>query len=147
MLKYFVKIVILIFQYTYLFLYHFLYVVIYSHICLYMKKVNVNIDDLFYAMKWLGDMSFDNVDFALDSKITTDAFNSRRVDITKFGQVLFACHQLFNTKFTNLKVVFTQRQDNEATHHLVEVAALLANPTIYTYISRCIEQIVDNEIL
>lgn len=36
---------------------------------------------LFYELEWLGDMSFDNVDFALDSKITTDLFNGRRVDI------------------------------------------------------------------
>ena len=32
---------------------------------------------LFHALQWLSDMQFDNVDFALDSKITTYAFNQR----------------------------------------------------------------------
>ena len=41
---------------------------------------------LFHALQWLSDMQFDNVDFALDSKITTNAFNHRRVDVTKFTQ-------------------------------------------------------------
>lgn len=59
---------------------------------------------LFYALEWLGEMGFDSVDFALDSKITTDAFNGRHVDITKFGQILSACHHHLNTKFTNSKV-------------------------------------------
>jgi len=102
---------------------------------------------LFYALEWLGNMGFDNDDFSLDSKITTDAFNSRRVDITKFGQVLSACRQLFDTKFTNSKVEFIRRQTNEVTHHLAGVAALLTSLTIYTNVPRCIEQIIDNEML
>lgn len=79
-------------------------------------------------------------------KITTDAFNGRRVDITEFGQVLAACCHLFNTKFTSSKVEFTQRQANEAAHHLAGVAALLASPVIYTNVPRCIEQVIGNEI-
>jgi hypothetical protein len=69
-------------------------------------------------MNGLGGMGFDSVNFFLDSKSATDAFNGRCVDITELGQVLSACRRLFNTKFTNYKVEFTQRQANEATHHL-----------------------------
>ena len=39
---------------------------------------------LYYALEWLSDMRFDNVDFALDSKITADAFNHPRPDVTEF---------------------------------------------------------------
>jgi len=59
---------------------------------------------LFHALQWLSDMQFDNVDFALDSKITADAFNHRRIDVTEFGQVILACQSLFNTHFSNSKV-------------------------------------------
>jgi len=37
---------------------------------------------LFHALQWLSDMQFDNVDFVLDSKITTDDFNHHRIDVT-----------------------------------------------------------------
>lgn len=43
---------------------------------------------LFHALQWLSDMQIDNVDFALDSKITTDALQHYRVDVTEFGQVI-----------------------------------------------------------
>jgi len=38
---------------------------------------------LFHALQWVSDMQFDNVDFTLDSKITTYAFHHHRVDVTK----------------------------------------------------------------
>ena len=81
----------------------------------------------FLCAKWLGYMGFDNVNFTLDSKTTTDVFNGHRVDITEFGLVLFACRRLFNAKFTNSKVEFTWRQANGVVHHLVEVDTLLAS--------------------
>ncbi|KAK2358306.1 hypothetical protein QL285_095501 [Trifolium repens] len=37
---------------------------------------------LYYAVQWLCDMSFDSIDFALDSKIVTDAFHHQRPDIS-----------------------------------------------------------------
>ncbi|KEH16790.1 hypothetical protein MTR_0093s0070 [Medicago truncatula] len=46
---------------------------------------------LFQSLQWLSDMQFDNVDFTLDSKITTDAFNHRRIDVTEFIQVISSC--------------------------------------------------------
>ncbi|KEH21136.1 hypothetical protein MTR_8g098925 [Medicago truncatula] len=62
--------------------------------------------DLFHALQWLSNMQSDNVDFILDSKITTNAFNHRRIDVTKFSQVISACQSLFNTHFSNSKVEF-----------------------------------------
>jgi len=52
---------------------------------------------LFQALQWLSDMQFDNVDFALDSKIATYAFHHRQIHVTEFGQVISACQSLFNT--------------------------------------------------
>jgi len=44
--------------------------------------------DLFHDLQWLSDMQFDDVDVALYSKITTDVFHHRRVDVAEFGQVI-----------------------------------------------------------
>jgi hypothetical protein len=55
---------------------------------------------LLYAMQWMHDMQFDNVDFVVDSKITTYAFHSKRIDVTEFGHVISACRDIFST-FTN----------------------------------------------
>jgi len=49
----------------------------------------------FHAIQWLVDMKFDNVDFVTDSKVTTDAFNSPRHDLTEFGYIITACWNLF----------------------------------------------------
>nr|ABN08771.1 probable reverse transcriptase At2g02650 -, related [Medicago truncatula] len=68
---------------------------------------------LFHPLQWLSDMQFDNVDFVLDSKITTDAFHNRQVDVTEFGQVISTCRSLFNSHFSNSKVEFNRRQSNE----------------------------------
>lgn len=86
---------------------------------------------LFHALKWPSDMQFENVDFALDSKITTDAFHHHRVDVTKYGLVISACRILFNTHFSNSKYEFNRRQTNEIAHTIVEVATLSASPNIY----------------
>jgi hypothetical protein len=47
--------------------------------------------DLFHALQWLSDMQFDDVNVALDSKITIDIFHHRQVDVTELGQVISAC--------------------------------------------------------
>jgi hypothetical protein len=64
---------------------------------------------LFHALQWMHDMKFDNIDFELDSKITTDAFHSRRTDVTEFGNIIYACRDIFTTSFTNSRVEFTRR--------------------------------------
>jgi len=38
---------------------------------------------LFHAIPWLANMKFDNVDFLTDSKVTADAFNLPRNDLTR----------------------------------------------------------------
>lgn len=61
---------------------------------------------LYHALEWLSDMRFDNVDFALDSKSTMDAFINPRPDISEFGLIISACRSLFNLKFTNSNIKF-----------------------------------------
>jgi len=100
---------------------------------------------LYYALEWLSDMRFDNVDFALDSKTIVDAFNHTRPYITEFGLIISACRSMFRLKFTNSKVEFHRRQANEVAHALAAVAALLASPTTYTIVPRCIEHLIMNE--
>jgi len=46
---------------------------------------------LFHAFQWISDMQFDNVDFVLDSKTTTDAFHMNRVDVIEFCHVIYNC--------------------------------------------------------
>lgn len=52
---------------------------------------------LLHTIQWLVDMQSDNVDFMVDSKVTTDAFNSPRFDVTKFGHVITTCRNLFSS--------------------------------------------------
>jgi len=71
--------------------------------CLHQVAVGEAIG-LFKALEWLNDMSFDNVDFELDSKVTCDAFLSRRDDISEFGHVIASCKALFFAFFTNSRI-------------------------------------------
>lgn len=92
-------------------------------------------------------MRFDNVDFALDSKITVDAFNHPHPDVTEFGLIISACRRLLSSQFTNSKVEFTLRQANEVAHVLAGAAPLLASPTTYSIVPCCIEHLIINEML
>jgi len=51
----------------------------------------------------------DNVDFVVDSKITT---------VTEFGQIIAACQNTLSSSFTNSRVEFNQRQVNVVAHAL-----------------------------
>src|SRR4030067_946497 len=102
---------------------------------------------LFHAIEWLSDMKFDNVDFALDSQLTTTAFNHHREDVTEFGQVISACKRLFTSSFTNSQVEFNKRQANMVAHTLARVATLSASSTIHIDVPPCIEQLIINEML
>jgi len=101
---------------------------------------------LLYAMQWMQDMQFDNVDFVADSKITTDAFHSRRIDVTEFGHVISACRDIFST-FTNSGVEFNRRQANVVADALASEATLSASPNIYFVIPDCIETLLINDML
>ena len=102
---------------------------------------------LFHAIQWLGDMQFDNIDFALDSQITTNAFNHQREDVSEFGHVISTCKRLFTSLFSNSKVEFNRRQANVVAHTLARVATLSASSTIYSNVPFCIEQFIINEML
>jgi hypothetical protein len=83
------------------------------------------------------DIQFDNVDFTLDSKFTTDAFHHCQVDVIKFGQMLSTYRSLFNTHFSNSKVEFNMRQVNEVAHTLAGVATLSTQLFKRTYQFKC----------
>ena len=102
---------------------------------------------LFNALQWLSVMQFGNVNFVLNLKITTDAFDHHLIDVTEFGQVISACQSLFNTNFSNSKVEFNKRQANEVAHTLAGVATLSASPNIYYHVPRCINSLIINEML
>jgi len=101
---------------------------------------------LFEALPWLRVMSFDNVDFEIDSKITRDAFHSRREDISEFGHIITSCKSLFTAFFINSRVEFSRRQANAAAHALAGEASFLASPTTYFRIPSYIESIIINEM-
>lgn len=82
---------------------------------------------LFHDIQWLRDMQFDNVDFALDSQLTTKVFNHQREDVSEFGKVIFACKRLFTSSFTNSQVEFNKRQSNVVTHTFAWIATLSAS--------------------
>jgi len=113
--------------------------------CLHQVAVGEAIG-LFEALQWLSDMSFDNVDFELDSKVTCDAFLSHRDDISEFGHVIASCKALFSAFFTNSRIEFTRRQANAAAHVLAREAIFLSSPITYYHISSCINNIIINEM-
>jgi len=90
-------------------------------------------------------MSFDNVDFELDSKVTCDAFHARRGDISEFGHVIASCKTLFSVFFTNSKVEFNRRQANATAHVLAGETTFLVSPVIYYHIPSCIDNVIINE--
>jgi ribonuclease HI len=102
---------------------------------------------LFFAIQWLRDLSIDHIDFALDSKIVTEAFHRQRPDVTKFGQLMSATRSLFTSSFKNSRVEFNRRQANEVAHVLARVASFSASPTIYIDVPHCIEHYIVNEML
>lgn len=102
---------------------------------------------LHHALEWLNDMSFDNVDFTSNSKAIDDAFHHAHVDVTETGQIIPACRCLFTSRFTNSKVEFYRQLANEVDHTLAGVATLLANPTTYYNVPRCIEPLTINEVI
>jgi ribonuclease HI len=75
--------------------------------------VSVNVGDalaFYHALQWIRDMGFDNVDFVLDSKTTSDAISSNIIDVTKLGQIIAACQDTLSSSFTNSRVEFNRRQ-------------------------------------
>jgi len=101
---------------------------------------------LFEALQWLSDMSFDNIDFELDSKITCDAFHSFREDVSELGNIITSCKALFSAFFINSRVEFIRRQTNAAAHALAGEATFLHSLIIYYHIPTCIETIISNEM-
>ena len=66
---------------------------------------------LYHALEWLSDMRLDNVDFALNSKSTVDAFNNPRPDIYEFGLIIYARRSFLKLKFTSSNVEFNQTSE------------------------------------
>lgn len=63
-------------------------------------KIPVDVGEvlgLLHALQGLVDMQSDNVGFMVDSKVTVDAFNYLRFDVTEFGHVITTCQNLFSS--------------------------------------------------
>lgn len=86
---------------------------------------------LFEALQWLSDMSFNNVDFELDSKVTCDAFHSCRDDIFESGHVIASCKALISSFSINFRVEFTRQQTNTVAHPFAGETTFLTSPVIY----------------
>jgi len=78
---------------------------------LYRRRYFKGVKD--HALEWLSDMSFDNVDFALESKVTIDFFHHDHVDnvnsisyqkISQFNFILYSKY-LKDLKYSDLKDV------------------------------------------
>lgn len=102
---------------------------------------------LLHAIQWLSDMQFDTVDFRVDSKVTTDAFNSPHYNVTEFGHVITTCQNLFPSAFTNSSVEFTRRRANVTAHILAMEATVSTSLIVYFVIPECINYVIINEML
>lgn len=59
------------------------------------------------------DMQFDNVDFEMDSKPTSDAFHATRDYTYEFGCIISSNRSLFSYLFSNYKVEFVKKDVKE----------------------------------
>jgi len=89
----------------------------------------------------------DNVDFETDSKLTADAFLSTRNDVSELDCIIFSCHSLFSTFFSNYRVKFVRRQTNMVVHAPAREAMSLASPAVYFKMPTYIETLIINEML
>jgi len=129
----------------------FLEYLLYSRILSLWGVCYISVDvgealDLFNTLQWLLDMQFDSVNFVVDSKVTTDAFNSNRHDVTEFCHIITTCQNIFYSYFTNSKVEFNQLQANVAALVLVDETTLLATSTIYFDVPDCINIFIINKM-
>lgn len=69
-------------------------------------------------------MQFDDVDFMLDSKTTTNIVHMNQVNAMEFGHVITTCKNTFTSQFTNYWVEFNKRQINDIAHTLVGITTL-----------------------
>jgi len=116
----------------------------------YCCTISVDVGEalgLHSAIQWLSDMQFDNVDFATDSKVTSDAFLSTRNDVSEFGCIISSCRLLFRNYFSNSRVEFVRRKANTVAHALAREATSLTSPAVYFDIPDCIEHLIINEML
>jgi ribonuclease HI len=63
---------------------------------------------LLYAIKWMHELQFTNVDFELDAKKVVDYFNRGHNDVFEFGAIMDACRQIHNSYFENSKAEFSR---------------------------------------
>jgi hypothetical protein len=87
------------------------------------------------------------VDFELDSKIVLDDFQSKKYDVTEFGEIIAHCRRLFFFFYPNSSVEFIRGQISEIAHSLAKTATYVASPKILVNISHCIEHLLINEML
>jgi len=97
------------------------------------------------TLKWTAKLQYDNVDFALDSKIVIDHFLCSLEDGNEFGCIMYACKQLFEINFQNSHVEFNRRQANGIAHELARVAPSHASSHVYDNVRSCISSLIDNE--
>lgn len=83
-----------------------------AQIMSFSAKYSVDVGEalgLLYVLQWFANMQADRVDFVVASKVTYDAFNSSRHDVTEFDHVITTCQNLFSLSFTNSRVEFSRR--------------------------------------
>jgi hypothetical protein len=48
------------------------------------------------ALDWVHNLNLGPVDFELDSKLVVNSFNSNKVDVREFGEIIAHCKRLFS---------------------------------------------------
>lgn len=82
---------------------------------------------LLLALQWVQDLSLENVDFELSSKVIMDKRHANKVDEYELGVILFDYRVLLSSIFKNPTIEFVRRQTNEITHALIRVVISLVS--------------------
>lgn len=81
------------------------------------------------------------MEFEVDAKVVSDAIKDNRLDISEFGSIIRASHQILQQEPMFL-VKFIRRQANVVAHELAREALSYASPTSWVYPSVFISHVL-----
>jgi len=85
-----------------------------------------------YAIQWVHELQFINVDFEFDAKKVVDYFNEGSNAISDFGAIIDKCRRSCNNShFKNSKVEFSSKQGSAVVHTLARETNFLTIPCVF----------------
>lgn len=78
---------------------------------------------LMYAIRWIIELGFNNVQFEVNSKKVVNELSSLKENFMEFGVIMGHCKRLISSS-TNYSAKFIRRQTNKVAHSLARASVL-----------------------